>query len=644
MKKLIILFLVFAFQHIYAQAPDPDFNDKMAFSEGQSHQKLASFIESTDFGTYDLVYQRLKFTLDPAVNFISGSVYSLVKYPEYTDSQIRFDLTDSLMVDSVKCNGVKTTFEHSVGKINITLLMPMPKNGISPVEVFYHGRPPQTGYGSFTVKKHNNNTVPEIWTLSEPYGAKTWWPCKESLSDKIDSLDVFITCPIQYKAASNGKLMSDEILGQMHTIHWKHRYPIATYLVAIAVTNYATYSDFLDLPDGKQIEILNYIYPEYLETAKTKSAEILSIMQFYNSKFITYPFASEKYGHAQFDWGGGMEHQTMSFMTTLDYEYVAHEMAHQWFGDYITLASWHDIWLNEGFATYLTGLVYENLQNGIWWPIWKNNQVVKVTSSPGGSVYVADTTNINRIFDSRLTYSKGAYLLHMLRWEMGDEKFFRGMNEYLDDPALAKGFASQNQFIKHMETAADTSFTEFFKDWYYSEGYPTYQLSYYTDYSDSGKQKLRISQTTSHPSVSFFKMHIPVRVWKSGEYTDLRLYHTQQNQEFEISATKIDSVQFDPEKWLIAKADKIVSVPEIINSEQIQIIPSSDFKKIRIILPDFSGNASFRIIDLNGKTILHGRIQSKESSVQINDLKPGIYLVEVDASKQKQTEKIVIVN
>ena len=365
-------------------------------------------------------------------------------------------------------------------------------------------------------------------------------------------------------------------------------------------------------------------------------------MQFYNEKFITYPFAAEKYGHAQFGWGGGMEHQTMSFMTTLDYELVAHEMAHQWFGDYITLNSWHDIWLNEGFATYLTGLVFENLQNGVWWPVWKNNLVVNITSKPDGSVYVADTTDVYWIFNGRLTYNKGAYLLHMLRWEMGNEKFFKGLKNYLNDPAIGNAFASQEQFVAHLEAAADTSFTEFFKDWYYGEGFPTYQLSSYTDYADLGKQKLRINQIPSHPSVSFFEMNVPIRVWKDGKYVDLRLYHTQQNQEFEIANSKIDSIQFDPEQWLCAKADKVVSNNELTKQNRIQIFQEYSRKNIRVVLPEFDGSEFYRIVDLNGSLVQSGSIASQEFKIEVNTLKPGIYLLEVDSKSQKRTEKIFV--
>ena len=640
MNKLIILILIFAFQFGWAQFPDPDFNDKMAFSEGRSYLKSASFIESADYASYDLVYQRLNFEVDPAMNYISGSVLSKVKFLKENSSEIHFDLSSALIVDSVHFEQHIIAFQHVSDKIAISLPANIQINSLRQVEVYYHGSPPETGFGSFIIAKHQN--TPILWTLSEPYGARDWWPCKESLADKIDSIDVFITCPSQYKAASNGKLISDEVASEKRTAHWEHRYPIATYLIGIAVTNYETYSDFLDLPDGKKIEILNYIYPEYVATAKSKSNETHDIMAFFNSRLITYPFADEKYGHAQFGWGGGMEHQTMSFMTYLDFELVAHEMAHQWFGDYITLASWHDIWLNEGFATYLTGLAFENLLDITAWPMWKDFQLSKIVSVANGSVYVTDTTDVNRLFNGRLSYSKGAYLLHMLRWEMGDGKFFNGMKNYLKDPSVANGFATQAKFVKHVEMAADTTFSEFFNDWYYGEGYPKYSIIEYHDHADIGKTKIRVSQVSSHPSVGFFEMHLPVRVWNNGQFKDLRLYNFLQNQEFVVSEEKVDSIQFDPEKWLCAKADIVSPVHEITRSEEIQIIPESTTKKIRIILPEFSGTENYRIFDLNGKTVMTGFLHSKDSRIESHILKKSIYLVEVKTRDFRKVAKLIV--
>ena len=268
MKKLIFLFFVIAVQVASGQAPDPDFNDKMAFGEGKSHMKSAAFVEAADNASYDLVYQQLNLEVDPAVSYISGSVISEVKFLKENISELYFDLSSALTVDSIHFDASKIYYQHSGDKIILTLPSPFQNQSLHQVRVFYHGAPPETGFGSFIVSSHNG--VAGLWTLSEPYGARDWWPCKESLSDKIDSIDVFITCPSQYKGASNGKLISDQVSGEKRTAHWQHRYPIATYLVAIAVTNYETYSDFLDLEDGNKIEVLNYMYPEYLTTAKSK--------------------------------------------------------------------------------------------------------------------------------------------------------------------------------------------------------------------------------------------------------------------------------------------------------------------------------------------------------------------------------------
>lgn len=640
MKNIYLFLLIITSLTTSAQMPDPAFVERKSFSDSRSFLKSATFTESAGYASTDLTYQRLNFTVDPAVNHISGSVFSILKIKHDNVGGIGFDLTSTLTVDSVFVEGKKIAFHHQNNKINITLPTPLKKESSVSAEVFYHGAPANTAFGSFTISKHNK--VPVLWTLSEPYGAMDWWPCKESLADKIDSLDVFVTNPSQYRAASNGKLISDLVSGTNRTAHWKHRYPIATYLVAIAITNYETYSDFLNLPDGRKIEILNYIYPEYLEIAKTKSVEILNIMDFFNKKFITYPFASEKYGHAQFGWGGGMEHQTMSFMNNLDFDLVAHEMAHQWFGNYITLASWHDIWLNEGFATYLTGLAYENLQNGVWWPAYKDWILKSVISKPNGSVYVADTTNVSRLFDGRLSYNKGAALLHMLRWQTGDEKFFRGIKNYLTDPTIANGFASHNKFVKHMEMVADTSFTEYFNDWYYSEGYPIYTLTYFPDPANPAKQKLRVRQTPSHESVVFFEMMLPVRVWKGDKYKDLRLHHTQQNQEFTISDQPFDKIEFDPDKWLIAKVDAIVPAKQLAQNQEIRIIPENSFGRIRVILPDFSGTEMFRLIDLNGKTIQSGMLTAKDSGINFHVPAKGIYVVEIQTKGGSKTSKIVV--
>jgi hypothetical protein len=216
------------------------------------------------------------------------------------------------------------------------------------------------------------------------------------------------------------------------------------------------------------------------------------------------------------------------------------------------------------------------------------------------------------------------------------------MNNYLNDSSVRYGFATQEKFVKHMEAAGDTTLTEFFKDWYYGEGYPVYRLYYETDYGDFGKVKLKISQSSSSATVPFFEMHVPVRVWQNGKYTDLKLYNTKQDQWFVIANSRVDKVEFDPDKWLIAKADVVNESPDVSRIGKLQIIPLSSLKVIQVLVPNFSGSETFRLIDVSGRVVQSGLLPSENSQIDTTLLPQGIYLVEVQTKAGRTTEKVFI--
>jgi len=457
---------------------------------------------------YDLKYHRFFWFADPAQTFISGSVTSYFVATQASMSSIQFELSSGMSADSSFYHGTKYSVNHTGNVITVPLGSTVSVGTLDSVTVFYHGNPTTTGFGSFGNEIHGG--APGMWTLSEPYGASDWWPSKNDLTDKIDSIDVFVVTPNGNHVASNGLLISETPYGTGSTLaHWKHRYPIVSYLIAIASTNYARFSDYL-VTGTDSLEVLNYVYPEDSVMLRTRAAEVLPSITLFEDLFTPYPFRAEKYGQAQFGWGGGMEHQTMTFLGkgAFNVETMAHELAHQWFGDMITCGSWQDIWLNEGFATYCAGLRYENIDQ-FYWPIWKNNVISFVCYKPDGSVFCDDTTTVDRIFDSRLSYCKGAMLLHMLRWVVGDEDFFSGVQNYLNDPALQHGFALTPDFIAHMEASSGRDLTGFFNDWYTGQGFPTYSVSYsqLPDYTVS----VSIAQSQSHASVNFFELPVPLQ-------------------------------------------------------------------------------------------------------------------------------------
>jgi len=642
LKKVFTIFLlIISVFGAFSQAPDPEFTDKIAAQEKQKFMLKSSFKESQNYSDYDLVYQRMEWRINPNVKYIKGKVtsYFVSQLEELT--QIEFDLNDSsLIVDSVFQHNLKIDFTQNEKKLRILLSQPLQVFEVDSISVFYQGEPePEiNGFGSFTKSEHAG--TPAIFTLSEPYGALEWWPCKQSLTDKIDSIDIIVTSPEMYRTASNGVLVSDKVENEFRIMHWKHRHPIATYLVAIAVTNYAVYSDWLDLEDGRKIEILNYVYPENLDTAKVKTPVTSEFIELYNQIIGEYPFANEKYGHAQFGWGGGMEHQTMSFMYNFNYDLIAHELAHQWFGDYITCGSWQDIWLNEGFATYLTGLVYENLQDGYWWTTWKKANLNRIVNLPGGSVFVKDTTIVNDIFSSRLSYSKGAYLLHMLRWVLGDDNFFSGLRNYFNDPEIANGFAFTNDLVRNMEIAGDTVLTEFFNDWFYGEGFPFYSAEFTP--ADERILKITLSQTTSHPSVDFFEMPVPVRVYNFGktDSMDFRLVQTTNNQEFFVEVDfNVAELKIDPDRWLISKTSQIVGVQPTMKNNKIAVFPNPFTESFSVKLPADESFISLQLFNSDGRIVK--QFQGDETDFNLSEIANGMYILSLKTSKSSYEQKIV---
>lgn len=609
--------------------------DKIACCS-RSKIKTKSIIEDFSYASYDLIYQKAYFKINPKFQYIEGSVYFKVVAKKDITS-LFFDLHTNLQIDSIKDNNVHLNFKHDHNKVELLIPTALSVYDTLSFTVHYKGEPVQNGFGSFTSTIRKNN-IPELYTLSEPYGAKDWWPCKQSLMDKVDSIDVIVECPERYRTASNGILLIDSVRNGNRIMHWKHRYPIATYLVAISCTEYAQFSDYWKYSDTDSLEILNYVYPEDKTNALKPARKTVELLELFSDLFIPYPFITEKYGHAQFSWGGGMEHQTMSFMNNLNFILVAHELAHQWFGDYITLDSWHDIWLNEGFATYLTGLAFEHM-NDYGWKNYKISQIEKITRNPYGSVYVEDTTSVKRIFNGDLSYAKGAYVLHMLRWELGDSAFFKSIKNYLNDPKLANGFAGNDDLIYHLESTADTTLTEFFDSWYYGKGYPIYAYGWK---QEENTLHVNIEQVPSDSLSNIFKMHLPIHVYAGGKEYKLRVHNTKASEKFSFSfALEIDSVLFDPLNWIACKHGKMLYT-ETPYQQSIGIYPNPTSKFINIELFNLSGNANYSIYNSNGILVQSGLIHHAFTHVDVINLAPSTYILQVNTAHQLFKQKITI--
>jgi len=600
--------------------------------------------QSVNTGNYDVVYCRLELTVDPEVYYIDGVAKTSFIPKEDGVNTIYFDFTEQITVNNVEFRGNAVAFEQLQGdELKIDLMEDLPRGVMEEVVIYYSGQPASSGFGSFAIATQcGDDAIPSMWTLSEPYGAKHWWPCKQTLNDKYDSIDIVINTPQQYRAASNGLLINEEALNDgTKTYTWSHRYPIPAYLVAFAVSEYEVYSDMVPIENDEFIEVLNYIFPCNLEYAKSRTPNTIPIMQFFREKFGEYPYVNEKYGHCNFGWGGGMEHSTMSFMGGFSHLLIAHELAHQWFGDKITCGSWQDIWLNEGFATYLEGLTYDFGADPGGWTNWKSKNLNRATNDPTGTVWVNDTTSVNRIFSGNLSYSKGSYLLHMLRWKLGEDTFFTAINNYIHDPELIYSYARTSDLQKHLEEASGMDLEEFFNDWFYGGGYPIYEIIW--EQNNSGTW-VTVNQTHSDQNSDvFFDMPIPILFNGFSKDTTIIFDPQKSGELFQLDIPfSVTNVAFDPELWICAKNQVLTSVSKIDENEvSVFPNPAGDFIRIKAISND---EVDLELVDMFGKSLIKQKARAKQGeyiSMNLESLPSGVYSLVVEDKSVRSVVQVV---
>ena len=580
---------------------------------------------NSDDNNIDVTYYMCRWNVNPEIRFISGSVGIYYKYSEQYSGTVQFDCSDALIVDSILHAGNLISFSHVDNQISMSI-EGNNTGAVDSCNIYYHGVPESSGFGSFVTDTTSIGN-PCMWTLSQPFGAKDWWPCKQSLSDKADSIDIIVRVPIGNYVASNGLLISEDTVDTELVAHWRHRYPIATYLIAIAVSNYERYSEMLPLTTGNLL-VQNYAYPEDRGDWEWLSFNTNQAIQYYDSLLIPYPFMREKYGHAQFGWGGGMEHQTMSFMADIGSWLMSHELSHQWFGNYITCGSWRDIWLNESFATYFTGLFYERFSDGFF-PIWKDLQREYIMSEPGGKVLVDDTTTVDSIFNPRLTYSKGAAVLQMLRKTIGDEVFFEGLRSYLKDTSLASCFAYTSDFIYHMEFVSNRDLTQFFTQWLETEGYPILNIEWA---QLKNNLNLRITQTHSVSGIELFSFVYPISLFNNGMETIKWLEINSSDQYIELELPfSIDSIKTDRNVDFLVKT--IITQINVIGKNSLLIYPNpgnSNFTLKSLRKLESKGVKMFNCI---GQEVQFNSILSQDGftlAIETELLSNGIYIFQVN--------------
>lgn len=452
--------------------------------------------------------------------------------------------------------GAATGFTLSGDALNLTLDRAYSRGEQFSVVVNYGGVPRNTGYGSFVWDHHGSggNYNWAISSLSEPFFARTWWPCKDVLADKADAAEIWITVPSDLVAASNGTLQGvDTLSGSRLRYRWTENYPIITYLVSLAISNYGLYQlTYNHL--GQTMPLTYYLFPENngAGSASRQACDLNKTMvEKLSDVYGQYPFIDEKYGMAETTGAGAyMEHQTCSSMLGVTNESInAHELAHQWWGDMVTCASWADIWLNEGFATYSEAIWKEQKNNGSF-SAYMSEMFSNYPGNVDAQVLRTNLGDVNHIF-SGTVYYKGAWVLHMLRGVIGYDTLKAALASYRAD-FLYKSAVTAD-FAAEASSAWGRNLNFFFDQWIMRPGAPDYEWNWRDDVV-GGQHRLRMAiwQTQGSRGYGLITMPVPFRIATTGGTVNVSLWNNDLTDVYDLAMPgTVTGVVFDPDTWLL---------------------------------------------------------------------------------------------
>ncbi|RZK62670.1 MAG: hypothetical protein EOO59_01915, partial [Hymenobacter sp.] len=534
---------------------------------------VASVRHRQKMARYDVQWYKLDIALENNSRAVAGSVLLRARVGAQALDSLAFELYQApagspagaatLVVDSVVVGGRRSPGVLRQGQeATAALALPAPAGSVLEARLYYHGTAPN-GNSAAIGNALNTRTVTSTnyslgsapynvtWSLSEPFSAHEWFPCKQVLTDKADSAAVSVTTTLPNKVGSNGVLRRTVLLPNNKVRYeWSTRHPIDYYLISVAVAPYVEYTNYANPAGGPPIPIVNYVYsPGALAYYKLEMDRTPGFIENYSALVGRYYFADEKYGHSLAPIGGGMEHQTMTTQDGFNFTLTAHELFHQWFGDNVTCASWEDIWLNEAFASYGEYLSLQAFSTPQWTRDWMDVAQGYAHDAVGGSVRVTDTTSVGRIFSFNLTYKKGAAVVHMLRYLCHDDaRFFRVLRTYQAQYSGRTARTADLQALFEAELGRPLGY--FFQQWYRGEGFPIFNVRWN---QVGGNLYLQVNETASVPAKTpFFQTEVDYTIrFQNGTSQVVRLNQTQASQGFSVPvASPVSALAVDADGWL----------------------------------------------------------------------------------------------
>lgn len=569
-------------------------------------------------------------------------------------SKIDVDLSTNMTVkDVITQDSSILSYTHINNVLSISLNKTLALGESGKVIINYSGSPEISGerpFPSFNIDSFAGSTM--IWTQSMPFGARDWWPCKDTYLDKADSVNITITVKNPLVVASNG-LLEKVVTGssnqtRLDTYYWKERYPIPTGLVSFAIYPYTLYHDWYVNSNQDSMRLDFYVFPDHFQEVQTTYSMTKDMISAFAPLFGEYPFIDEKYGHAEYMRSGGMEHQTLSSLGGYGENLIAHELAHQWWGSMVT-ADWHHIWLNEGFARYSEALWLETKDGN------KESMIKFMQDTQyfgGGTIYVSGLDLVS-LYNVELGYNKAGWVLHMLRWVVGDINFFSGLKQYADRFRFSS--VVTEDFRDVMEEVSGMDLDYFFTQWIYGSYYPSYNLYYEQNYNNID---VTIEQTALADNL--FKMPIELGI----VFADTTIFRTvEASQAVEVYTIELPSnnlvkrIDLDPNYWILSNKVSYTydmvpgSIPSVVKLDNNYPNPFNPNTTIQYSIPNES-TVTITVYDMLGKEInqlisqkrLAGNhsIQWNSTDHDGNIASVGIYFYQLIADDFVITKKMVL--
>ncbi len=611
-------------------------------SKRKTNMAAKTTLASPAEDNYDIKYLKFHLNFSDTSVYVAGDVATTAQVVAATMSTYVFELDTTLHIDSAFINGASVSVATAGSLRTITLPTALSAGAMFTASIYYKGLPPGGGGGFFNGITHSvtGDGTHVVFTVSDPYVAKNWWPCKQSIPDKIDSVDMFITVPRGVVDGSNGVLVNvDTTTAGYSTFHWKTNYKIDYYLISIAVARYTEYKTMMHFSSSTDTMLVQNFF---LDTAtfnpafKARFDSLPLIIDYYSTLFGRYPFWHEKYGVCYTTLPGGMEHQTMVTIGVPSTYVIAHELCHQWFGDNVTYKTWGDVWLSEGFATFSEQLFLSHFWGAAAGRAQRQNYQSIATSNSCGRLYVNDTTTSDSLFNGTTVYAKGQAVVRMLQYAApSDSVFFNVLRTYQSN--FAQGHASTADLKAIAETAYGHSMDTFFNQWVYGRGYPTYNMSW--DQVGSTVY-VKLVQKRSCPSGynTHFNTYLQLQLHSATADTFIKVYNTLDTQVYTFDwATTMTNIYLNPDIWTLLKLiNPVVHDPKLgvgsILPTNLKIFPNptKNFWQVE----ELQEGISLALYDVSGRSVWQGTSTTGNTVIPGQKLPAGNYFLKVGSAPE----------